>query len=194
MNRYTMILLAAVVAVLAAAPKSTWADTLFSNFGTTMAPTRRIGFCVRPKTLQPSNNQGSQTSLTTPYTTPTGPTNFGNFGNSNADNHSQPNNLIVNHDSSSTWFPQSNNTSGSFGDSNVNNHSQPNNLPVNDDSGSTWFPQSNNTRVVSNPHCPPITATPEWGSTLLFLGVDLAGFMTLASLTGILRRRRILAA
>jgi hypothetical protein len=140
MNRYTMILLAAVVAVLAAAPKSTWADALNSNFG---PHTKRMGFCLRPTTVK---------------LTSTEPTN-----------------------------------SDSFGNSNVNNHTQPNNLPVNDYSSSTWFPQPNTTRVVSNPHCPPPTPAPEWGSTLLFLGVDLAGFMTLASLTGLVRRKRILA-
>jgi hypothetical protein len=175
MNRYTMILLAAVVAVLAAAPKSTWADALNSNFG---PHTKRMGFCIRPTTVK---------------LTSTEPTNSDSFGNSNVNNHTQPNNLPVNDYSSPTWFPQPNTTSDSFGNSNVNNHTQPNNLPVNDYSSSTWFPQPNTTRVVSNPHCPPPTPAPEWGSTLLFLGVDLAGFMTLASLTGLVRRKRILA-
>jgi hypothetical protein len=35
------------------------------------------------------------------------------------------------------------------------------------------------------------TPMPEAGSTLLFLGLDLAGFMILGRLTGILRRRPI---
>jgi hypothetical protein len=168
MKRFSVVLVTAVVAVLAAAPKSTWADTLFSSFGPHSSlkisnvdtHARRMGFCLRPETLRSSGSQGSQVNGT-PFSEVTNPT-------------KQTNSSPLNN-----WG--------------YNNQNQPGNV-TGSEGGSTWLPQPNTTPVVFTTKCAPITATPEWGSTLLFLGVDLAGFAMLASLTGMLRRRQVVAA
>jgi hypothetical protein len=204
MKRYTLVLVAAVVAVLAAAPKNTRADNLFSDFGphsslrttsrSALTPVRRIGFCLRPKTLQPSGSEGSQVSGT-PYVAPTEPTISGTLNTGKPNDQNPPITVAVSNPGGSTWSPQPNNQNqpNIVTVSNPGSQSQPNTVTVGDNGGSTWTPQPSTTPVVDNQQSTPITATPEWGSTLLFLGVDLVGFVTLASLTGILRRQHAVA-
>lgn len=58
----------------------------------------------------------------------------------------------------------------------------------------TWVYQPNEPTVDFDVLGTPITATPESGGTLLFLGLDIAGIFGLGALTGILRRKALVTA